>query len=101
MVNLETEAEPEHKLTIKLSKTVTKTNLFLELVFKIPLVELQKPRQFSSSLSQGYYILDRTLFQILTSPTMFLSYAVSLFAGKSFSAVNRPLLFPLLLNHPI
>lgn len=33
-----------------LKKTATKTNLFLELIFKIPLMELQKPRQFSSSL---------------------------------------------------
>lgn len=82
-VDLETEAEPAHKLTPELRKTVTKTNLSLELVFKIPLMELQKPKQFSSSVSQGYYILDRTLFQILTTPTTFLRYAVSLFAGKS------------------
>lgn len=62
MVDLETEAEPEHKLTPRLRKTAAKTNLLLELIFKTPLMELQKPRQFSSSLS-------RTLLQTLTAPT--------------------------------
>lgn len=50
MVDLETEAEPEHKLNPRIRKTAATTNLFLELIFKIPLMELQQPRQFSSSL---------------------------------------------------
>lgn len=32
MVDLETEAEPEHKLSLRLSKTATTTNLLLELI---------------------------------------------------------------------
>lgn len=52
MVDLETEAEPEHKLNPRLRKTAIKSNLLLELIFKTPLMELQKPRQFSSSLSR-------------------------------------------------
>lgn len=44
MVDLEMEAEPECKLSPSLRKTATTTNLFLELKFKIPLMELQKPR---------------------------------------------------------
>lgn len=78
-VNLETEAEPEHKLTPELRRTITKTNLFLELIFKILLMELQKPRHLVAASLVG---LDRTLFQTLATPTMFLRYVVSLFAGK-------------------
>lgn len=37
-VDLETEADPEHKLIPEFRRTVTKTKLFLELIFQILLM---------------------------------------------------------------
>lgn len=79
-VDLETEAEV--KTTRKLRKNETKPKLFLELIVKIPPMELQEPKQFSGSSSQGCYMFDTTLLQILATPTLLLRCVISLVAAK-------------------